>query len=101
MLFSGRKNGFYTLTIVQVENDLTIKEIGSYTFEKDYNSICGASFTKNEILLLHREASDFKVSRLSFLPTTKTLPIKSEQQALFITESSSLAISDCLSSPNF
>jgi hypothetical protein len=101
MLFSGTKNGFITFTIVQVENDLKIKEIGSYTFEKDYNSICGASFTKNEILLLHREASDFKVSRLSFLPTTKTLPIKSEQQALFITESSSLVISDCLSSPNF
>ena len=86
---------------MQVENDLKIKEIGSYTFEKDYNSICGASFTKNEILLLHREASDFLVSRLSFLPTIKTLPIESEQQALFITESSSLAISDCLSSPNF
>jgi len=96
MLFSGTKNGFYQLTIVQIENDLKIKEIGSYTLEKGYNSICGASFTKNEILLLHREASDFIVSRLSFLPSTKTLPIKSEQQALFISESPSLVISDCL-----
>ena len=101
ILFSGIKNGVYTIVMIQVESDFTIKEIALYTPDSHYNSICGASCTGNDVLLLHKEATNFKVSRLSSLSKPKTLPVRSEQQALFITESSSLVIADNLSNPNF
>ena len=101
ILFSGIKNGVYTIVMIQVESDFTIKEIALYTPDRYYNSICGASCTGNDVLLLHREATNFKVSRLSSLSKPKTLPVRSEQQALFITESSSLVIADNISNPNF
>jgi len=75
--------------------------VAHYTPDRHYNSICGATFSQNEVLLLSREAAGFKVSRLSFLTPPKTLPAKSENQALFIAENPSLVIVDSLSNPNF
>ena len=45
MLFSGMKDGLITLTMVQVEGELQIKIIGSFTAHKHFNSILGASCT--------------------------------------------------------
>jgi hypothetical protein len=75
--------------------------VGHYTPDRHYYSVCCASFSQNEVLILFREATSFNVSKLSFLAPPKTLPTTSEKQALFITENSSLVIADSLANPNF